>query len=154
MEEEELFLSVGELIPQLCRLHYERAQSLFRALGLWRGQPAILGLLWEQDGRTQGELVAALGLRPPTVTKMLRRMEGSGFISRAPDPDDRRLVRVYLTPAGRAIREAVDAIRRQLAQESLAGLSEEELRLLGGLLRRMCLNLQRHFPGQRPCCGP
>ena len=142
---------VEHLIPQLCHEHYQRAQSLFRDLGLWRGQPPILMRLWEEDGCTQSELAEALQVRPATITRMIRRMERSGFVQRRPDPADQRLVRVYLTEAGRAVRPRVESIRQTLATEMLEGLSLEEQLLLRRLLVQMRDNLRRANSGRRSC---
>lgn len=136
-------LEIEHLIPQLCREHYERAQSLFHALGLWRGQPPILKRLWQGDGCTQRELGEALQVQPATITKMIRRMEQSGFVERRPDVTDQRVVRVYLTEAGRAVQPQVEGVSRKLAAEMLQGLSLEEQLLLRRLLMQMRDNLRR-----------
>lgn len=132
----------GRLIAELCRAHHARAGDLFRRLGLHRGQPGILRLLWEVDGRTHSELAAALHVQPATVTNMLNRMVEAGFVTRRPDPDDQRVSRVYLADAGMAVRDEVLSAMRRLDAEALAGFSDDERAALRSFLQRLRDNLR------------
>jgi MarR family transcriptional regulator, organic hydroperoxide resistance regulator len=62
-------------------------------------------LLWERDGRTVGELGQLLFLESNTVTPPLKRLETLGHVKRRRDPADERQVRIYLTEAGRKLRQ-------------------------------------------------
>jgi DNA-binding MarR family transcriptional regulator len=86
----------------------------------------MLRLLWEQEGMTHTELARELRVQPATITKMIQRMEKAGFVLRRHDPDDQRVSRVYLTPAGRAIQDDVKQVWRRLEEEAFAGFAEEE----------------------------
>src|SRR3954451_16601486 len=84
----------------------------------------ILLALKQQRRRTQQEIAAAVGIEGPTLTHHLDRLRKSGLIDRARDREDRRAVRVELTPAGdelfHALRKAATAFDRRLR----AGLSD------------------------------
>jgi DNA-binding MarR family transcriptional regulator len=136
-----LSLEIIRLFPQVWKAHHTLVHPLFSELGLYRGQHAILEVLWEQDGRTQTELSGALHIQPATVTKMLQRMEQAGFLARCADPDDQRVSRVYLTQQGRDVRPAVLRILETLADESLKGFTLEELVLLRRFMLQMRDNL-------------
>jgi len=82
-------------------------------------QYSLLNVLWEQDGQSGAELGARLKLDGATVTGMLDRLEHSKFIERKPDPKDRRINRVYLTPPGLALQEP--------AQHAIISLNNEIL---------------------------
>jgi DNA-binding MarR family transcriptional regulator len=73
------------------------------ANGLHPGQDLLLSALWSEDGITQAELVERLGIRSPTVSKALTRLERVGYVRREIDANRSR--RVYLTPTGRALRQ-------------------------------------------------
>lgn len=81
-----------------------------------------------------------LGLSRAGVSKTLAKLERRGFVSRSPNPADRRAALITITPAGE---EAVDALfPRQLAAEVelLAGLGEDRewvLKALGRLVEAM-----------------
>lgn len=136
------------LLAQVSRLHYQRAHGLLESLGLGRGQPPVLHLLWEQDGLTHGELAERLGLTPATISRMLQRMEKNGFVQRRPDPTDQRVSRVYLTEAGRDVRARLQAIWEQMEIENFAGFSDEERAVLRDLLFRIRGNLLHALAGK------
>jgi DNA-binding MarR family transcriptional regulator len=134
--------SVDLLIAQVCRRHYRRAHDLLEEIGLYRGQPPVLRALWADDGRTHSELADRLHVRRATITKMITRMEEAGFVERRKDVEDRRVSRVYLTAAGRAIQERVQEVWRRLEGEVLAGFTPRECDLLRGFLTRIRDNLE------------
>lgn len=134
---------VNQLVGQLCRRHFERANSLLSRIGVYRGQPPLLHALWEHDGLPQATLSARLGISPATVSKMVQRMERAGLVQRRDDATDSRLSRVFLTQEGWAIRERVHAIWVELADIMLRGFSEDEVEVLQALLARLCANLQQ-----------
>lgn len=78
-------------------------KTLLDPLGLTYPQYLALTALWSQDGRTVGDLGAAVGLESSTLTPVIKRLEGAGLVTRARDGADERQVRVTLTPAGRAM---------------------------------------------------
>jgi DNA-binding MarR family transcriptional regulator len=102
------------------------ADARLRRHGLHLGQDHLLALLWAQDGRTPGELAAALEVSTPTVVKAATRMSAAGLLERRPDERDRRLVRIWLTDAGRALQAPIEQERQQLEEEITADLSAAE----------------------------
>jgi DNA-binding MarR family transcriptional regulator len=142
--------SLDFLLAQVCRLHHARVHTLLEELGLYRGQPPVLFALWEQEGATHGELAARLHVKPATITKMIKRMEKAGFVERRSDPQDQRVSRVYLTDAGRSIRERVEQVWRTLDEETFEGFSAEERDLLQRFFLQMRENLIRVTGGKSP----
>ena len=77
-----------------------------------------------------------------TMTHRIDRLESAGLVTRAPDSDDRRGVRVALTDAGR---ERVDAALEDLVRAEdalLTGISTTERSALAALLRRILRPLE------------
>jgi DNA-binding MarR family transcriptional regulator len=141
--------STDHLLAHVCHFHFDRARSHLHALGLYRGQPQMLKALWKKEGQTQGELAECLHVQPATITRMLQRMERAGFVERQPDPEDQRISRVSLTPAGRAIQSDVQQVWRTLEQETFAGFTAEEKAQLHRFLLQMRENLLRVSEGNR-----
>jgi DNA-binding MarR family transcriptional regulator len=110
-------------------------------IGLYRGQPFVLRVLWAEEGATHSELAEKLHVQPATITNMLKRMEKAGFVERRPDAKDRRVSRVYLTSAGRDIQDAVERMWGGLEIEAFAGLSPDEIATFRRLLVRIRDNL-------------
>ena len=102
----------------------------------------MLDALWQADGRSHTELAQALRVQPATVSKMVQRMERSGFVARRADLTDQRVSRVFLTDEGRRIKRQVDERFDQLERETLGSLSIEERHLLWHLLTRVAADLQ------------
>lgn len=133
--------SVGFALAQLCKAHRYRVDAALREHGLRAGQEMILLQLWGEDGLTQSQLVERLCVEPPTVTKMLQRMEAEGLISRRPDPDDARISRVFLAASGRCLKQQVEQSWAEVERHLTAGMTLEERVLARRLLMQMRQNL-------------
>ena len=105
------------------------------------GQEILLMHLWEQDGRSQSELADLMEVEPPTLTKMLNRLEKSGLLERQRDQTDARIFRVYLTEAGWALQEPIQHMWRELEARTMAHLTLEE-RIV---LRRLLMQIRRNM---------
>jgi DNA-binding MarR family transcriptional regulator len=78
--------------------------KLFRPFGLTSAQYNVLNILIHHpDGLSQRELGDRLVVDRSNVTGLLDRLEKSGRVRRKDDPEDRRVYRVSLTPAGQAL---------------------------------------------------
>src|SRR5690349_10377813 len=97
-----------------------------RRHGLHLGQNLLLAALWERDGCTPGEIAAAVNVTTPTVVKMATRMAAAGLLTRRRDDHDNRLVRLWLTDAGRALQAPVEEERRLMEEQITAGLTPAE----------------------------
>lgn len=135
----------GFALAKVCKAHRGNVGELLAEHGLHVGQEMVLVELWESDGLRGGELAARLGVEPPTVTKMLRRLEGCGLVERHPDPSDARSFQVYLTDQGRTLEGPVASCWERSEERLLAGMSEEERRTFYGLLVRVRSNLNPGF---------
>jgi DNA-binding MarR family transcriptional regulator len=128
---------LGKLLGRICRLNRGVMHALWDELGLYRGQPFLLAVLWDQEGVTHSELARCMHVSPATVTNMIKRMEKAGFVERRPDAEDQRVSHVFLTDAGRAIRERVDARWQEIEARVFGSLSDEEQDRLRALLERV-----------------
>jgi DNA-binding MarR family transcriptional regulator len=71
------------------------------------------------------------------VTQLIDRLETDGFVSRKPDPHDRRTRLAVLTVAGRKACKEGTRVQQQSERGLLSGLSADEARQLGALLSRV-----------------
>lgn len=120
---------------KVMKKHRNQMAAALVPLGLHVGQELLLNQLWREDGLTQGELIARLGVEPPTVTKTLQRLERAGLVYRIPDPERPRVGRVHLTDAGKALREPVEEVWNRTDEDLLRGFDAEERELLVRLFR-------------------
>ncbi len=133
------------VLAKVCKAHRAYVGALLAEHGLHVGQEMVLLELWQEDGLRGGELAVRLGVEPPTVTKMLRRLEGCGLVERSQDPADARSFRVHLTQKGRALEEPVARCWTQAEETELAGMSTGERRTFRKLLFRVRNNLDPGF---------
>lgn len=75
----------------------------------------LVQLALREEGMTPGELTRELLVTAGNVTGIVERLAGVGLVERCPVPDDRRAVRLRLTPRGRRLmRKAVPRHRRDV----------------------------------------
>jgi len=123
-------------------LAYGRAyKPILDELGLTYTQWIIIVALWEADGQTVKSLGEKLFLESNTLTPILKKLEGDGYLQRRRDAADERQVIVSLTPAGRALREKGG--QKTLVQAT--GLEAEEFALVQKTVSRVRDNLIRHI---------
>lgn len=127
---------VNRAVIRLARAHRARAGRLLGGLGLHPGQEVLLLSLSELGESPPGRLAQALGVEPPTVTKMVARLEASGVVARRPDPVDGRSVLVGLTPAGEQLLRQVTEAWQELGEATTEGLDEAGRATFVALLRR------------------
>jgi DNA-binding MarR family transcriptional regulator len=133
--------NIGLLLAQVCRAHRNLAEAEFNKLGLHAGQEQVLLGLMDQEGVGQSDLVTHLCVEPPTVTKMLQRMEKTGLVERRQDEQDGRASRVYATSQGKALQEPILKVWDDLEKQLLAGMTITEQMLLRRLLMQAFANL-------------
>ena len=133
--------TTGYLLAKVCRAHRGSIGALLSGVGLHVGQEMVLLELWKEDGLKGGELADRLGVEPPTITRMIRRMESCGFVERRPDAMDARSFRVHLTDKGRALEGPVARVWEEVEEKTLQGMSSEEAVVLQRLLARVRKNL-------------
>lgn len=84
--------------------------------GLQRQQFWVLGAL-SHGPRRMGDLAECANTTQPSLTGIVDRLEERGLVRRRRSPEDRRVVEVVLTPAGRVeMRRAHDAMLATLAK--------------------------------------
>lgn len=128
-------------ITQVARAMRTRLSHGLAASGLYPGQDGVIQLLSNDDGLTPGALAQRLGVKAPTMTRTIGRMEAQGFVFRRADDRDARLTKVFLTEEGRSSLERIAAATVDCEREATLGLSNKELRTLVKLLAAVESNL-------------
>jgi DNA-binding MarR family transcriptional regulator len=131
--EQEVFLNLWRTYDRLRALEDE----LFGQHDLTPQQYNVLRLLRAEHPETIPTLMLAdrLVSRAPDITRMLDKLEQRGLIVRERPPDNRRVVRVGITEAGRLLlADLAEPLRRCHARQ-LGHLPAADLKRLAGLLR-------------------
>jgi MarR family transcriptional regulator, organic hydroperoxide resistance regulator len=135
--------SSGYLVRDAHRAFQWLLEKRIAAHGLRRGQWYFLRVLWTEDGLSQRELSARVGMMEPTTVIALRSMEKSGLIRRARSIDDKRRSHVWLTPKAQRLRNELLALARGITDEAEDGIGRRDLALFRRVIARMTANLDR-----------
>ncbi len=112
--------NLAESLLTFARAMRARQATLLATHGLHPGQDALLMLVWQRPGLRQTDLAGQLGVEPPTVTRMVRRLERGGLVVRRRDQDGGRTLRIHPTPRTRLLEAMVRRTWADLDGELLA----------------------------------
>ena len=107
------------------------------AYGVTLAQYDVLMTLCCGDGITQQELAERLLVTKANVVGLIDRVSAAGWVERRPDPEDRRVNRLYLTDAGRKLASAAWPGQCALVKKIFGRLTETELQQMHALLGRL-----------------
>lgn len=107
--------SLAVLLPEAGRLITKRLEERLRAFHLTLAQLEILEMLWGSPtgSISQKSIIEMRGVEAATVGTTLSRLERDGWVTRLPDPDDRRGKLVVATEKAW---ERLDDVRVAMAQ--------------------------------------
>jgi DNA-binding MarR family transcriptional regulator len=129
--------SVGYLMKRIMMSIVAQADKRLDAHGLTSAQWGPLMRLKTVEGATVAELARWLNVDAGAMTRLLDRLEKKGLCKRVRSTQDRRVVRVELTPDGEAAIAEVPAVLAEVMNAHLAGFSKTEWHALRNYLERM-----------------
>ncbi len=135
--------SSGYLVRDAHRAFQHLLERRIAPFGVSRGQWYFLRVLWVEDGLSQRELSARVGMMEPTTVIALRSMERAGLVRRVRSRDDKRRTSVWLTPKGRRLREVLLPVARRIVADAEKGIARRELEAFRATIARMTRNLDR-----------
>ena len=134
-----------KLCSAISRLH----RGIVRESGMLEGvmtQPGarlVMPLLAVHGELSQRELAEMNSLKAPSISAIIKKMEDEGLVERRFNPDDRREIRVSLTPKGAEVDRSIVETLKSTDEAGLTGISPEDQELLMSLLCRIRDNLIR-----------
>ena len=129
--------SVGYLMKRIVASIVCQADRRLEEYDLTSAQWGPLVRLQNAGDSTVAELARWLQLDAGSTTRLLDRLEKKGLCKRVRSTEDRRVVNVELTPAGRTAAAKVPAVLADVMNAHLAGFSKREWQALKEYLRRM-----------------
>lgn len=143
--------SVTHRLSQAAHAYRVRAGSQLSRIGLHSGQENLLKALATEDGMSMSELAAALGVQPPTVTKMISRLAAQDYVERRTSAGDGRQAEIFLTERGKRAIASIDKVWKRIEKAALVGIDDKDRKKLRRLLRQIERNLDgkrvRHLSG-------
>lgn len=129
------------LFAQMATFNKVEIEKELNEFELHAGQIFVLFELWQQDGPSQIELSKRLKLSPPTINKMVKSLAKSGFVFNSACGQDGRVMRVFLSPKGAAIRPQVEEKWQKIEEKLVANLTATEQLVLTQLFDKLADNL-------------
>lgn len=97
----------------------------------------VLSRLYARDGQYQTQIADSTFRDRPNTSRILTGLEERGYVSRRKDPEDMRRIRIHLTDRGEEFVREMAPLAARTRDGLYEGLSDEELRVLRGTLRRI-----------------
>jgi DNA-binding MarR family transcriptional regulator len=122
--------------------HTSRAlRKRLAACSVSYGHWTFLRILWKTDGLTQRQLAQQAGVTEPSTFAALKAMETRGYITRRKMPHNNKQVRVFVAPAGAALRRAIVSAAENVNRIALDGVPPEDIAATRRTLLMMIENL-------------
>lgn len=144
--------SVGYLMRRVLVALAQATDKRLERHGLTHAQWAPLLMLRQSRASTVAELARELQMDPGAMTRLLDRLEAKGLCTRLRSTDDRRVVKLALTPDGEAAADKVPVALAEVMNAHLSGFSRAEWQLLKGALQRMLKNAEAQR--EADCAAP
>jgi DNA-binding MarR family transcriptional regulator len=129
------------LLPSLGLAFWRMKHAFEREVGLSAATWFLLSMLIEEDRISQGEVSHRFEVDPSRITRLAQRLQDEGLLRRERDPEDNRVVRLYITEEGRLLVEDCQERRERFESRFRREFSPEELaefrRALGVVARLM-----------------
>jgi MarR family transcriptional regulator for hemolysin len=135
-----------ESLGFLCNLTFKAFASVLeqklRGTQVSRAQFLALAHLTALGPLSQRELSSLLSVAPATAVRLVDRMERDGWVTRQPDPGDRRVKRVVPTDRAEVVWEEVSKSGRATLEQAYRGISPEEIATVKRILAQLRHNLR------------
>jgi len=118
---------------------YQKAHGAFKkrlqSYGLTPMQHLVIEALWHEDGISAKDIGKKLVFDGATLSGVLDRLAAGEWVTKKPDPEDKRVLRIFLTRKSRDLKPRLSEARDQTNKDLLNSFSLEERVLLKRLLR-------------------
>jgi MarR family transcriptional regulator, organic hydroperoxide resistance regulator len=135
-----LDITISEIMQSLRRIFkaiHNYSSDVSDKFGITGPQLWTLNTISKNEGLPLGELSEKMYLRPSTITGLVDRLEKRGYVVRDRDQKDRRVVKILLTPKGKAlVKRAPNPIQGKMIY-GLRSLNRGELRSIYDSIQKL-----------------
>ena len=135
--------SVGYLVTLAHRTLSKNLEAQLQPFNLTANQWAPLRAIAHGQCDTVAGCARETGIDAGAMTRMLDRLEAKGLVRRQRSDDDRRVVNVALTTAGKTVAREIPPVISNVLNLQLQGFSQHEFEVIKDLLQRFLANGER-----------
>jgi len=132
--------SIGYLFIKICKSRRNKANEMLVKHGIHAGQDVLLYYLSLEDGQTVSQLATDIQIQYATISNMINRMVANDLVKKIRDENDARVSRIFLTTKGKDAVIKLREVWQFLEGQTINGLTEDEIRLLKDLLKKVLTN--------------
>ncbi len=146
----ETFVPTRSVLSLVSRVKTEAVSALDQALAadpelsaleVTSAQYLIIATLAQREADSAAQLCKSFSYDAGAMTRMVDRLEAKGLVRRRRSSDDRRLINLELTEAGKALYPKMKVLSMAVQNRFLAGFSKADVRQLEAYLARMLGNV-------------
>jgi len=138
--------ALNEAIRAIGIRHRALSINALAPFAIHPGHKLLLLELETSGPRTQAQLAIACGYEPPTITLSVRQLEATGLVIRRSSPTDGRATIVELSDQGRALLVELKDAWREVAEQTVAGLTSTSVEELTTVLEDLAASLDVRVP--------
>ncbi len=132
---------VGRYVSVASRYMASYISRRLEPLQMGPGQYMYLFALYREDGQSQQHLSDRLHVDKSATVGAINKLEAAGYVERRAVESDKRCYRIFLTPAGKALKPRLEEIMTDVQAQLTRGMSDEEQETLVQLMRRVTDNI-------------
>jgi DNA-binding MarR family transcriptional regulator len=136
---------------ELIRRYQFRDWNQICCYGVSISQSHVLDLLAEEGDLSMQALARRMFRSVSTMTRVVAQLVKRGHVKRRQDPEDRRVVRVEITPQGKAVLAAISRDLIETQKTILQAIPAEQWGAVFAVLEGLSQGARRW---QDACCGP
>ena len=134
--------SIGYWVGAVARANEQAVNAALAPHGVTIRQVQVLACLKLFDGPAQNQLAEIIGVEPPTLVRVLDRMESAGWIARQDDPSDRRRKLVRATKKVEPVWATIVEQGTAVETRATKGIRKADLKTARQVLETMMANLE------------
>jgi DNA-binding MarR family transcriptional regulator len=137
-------LALGYDLRDTSRVLLRALQVLIAPHDVTLNQFFLLRQLWGKDGVSQREISERMQTSDPATVAAIDGLEKRGYVKRVRESRDRRIVSIFVTPKGEALRDTLLGYAADINDHGVSGMSRAEVATLHALLLRFKENLESY----------
>ena len=144
-------MKTQQIISLISKIRYRANTLIMKELenygvtGIAPSHGDILAVLFNRDAVPMSELAQAINRKKNTITTLVDKLIGLGYVEKINDIDDARFSLIQLTEKGKKLKPCFDEVSDKLISTAYSGMSESETEKLLRLLIKMNDNFNKYI---------